>query len=394
MAKNDFKAFATGDDANVLSQQDYEALVARSSGFQSGIAQSAQMNKVLRQSSIMAAALAQFTADYSGQSSIDDGTIAALEANVVAAIRNATKASILLVDRGVANSYAAANTPPLVAGQLTNGLIQRVIIAHTNTGASTYAPDGLISSPIYGLGLQPLQGSELRSNSIAVLMRATVAGVNNGNPIWVLVECVGGPQQVSAPMHSQHAAQFANIGNFQGLVTVSSNYTIPSSGFGIIYQPPTGSAGGFTITLPSTVGNQGKTLAFFNSSDGSITLNAVNFNTSYGTGTSIVLPPQSTAHLVCDGLSYNGIGGAAGAGSGVRPQPTSGVGQWCDLLILAGPIGYISLPPGGTWAYFYFNQSASQGGGGIAAGATMLLRGSAAGGPGISQASGFCWRIA
>ncbi len=36
MATNDFKPFATGSGANVLSQADYEALSALASGFLSG----------------------------------------------------------------------------------------------------------------------------------------------------------------------------------------------------------------------------------------------------------------------------------------------------------------------------------------------------------------------
>ncbi|AJK46305.1 hypothetical protein BGL_1c17960 [Burkholderia plantarii] len=88
MAKNDFKAFATGDGANVLSQQDYEALTVRSSGFQSGIAKSAQLNKVWRQSSIMSAVLAQFIVNQTGRDAIDDGSIEALGAGLTAAVFN------------------------------------------------------------------------------------------------------------------------------------------------------------------------------------------------------------------------------------------------------------------------------------------------------------------
>ncbi|WLE59163.1 hypothetical protein GIY62_00145 [Burkholderia plantarii] len=90
MAKNDFKAFATGDDANVLSQADYDALAARSSGFQSGIAKSAQLNKVLRQSSIIAAVLAQFIVDQVGKDATDNGSVDALVENLKAAIFNDT----------------------------------------------------------------------------------------------------------------------------------------------------------------------------------------------------------------------------------------------------------------------------------------------------------------
>ena len=58
MATNDFKPFATGSGANVLSQADYEALSALASGFFSGKASSARVNKALsRQSSTIAAVL-------------------------------------------------------------------------------------------------------------------------------------------------------------------------------------------------------------------------------------------------------------------------------------------------------------------------------------------------
>lgn len=82
MATNDFLPFATGVGANVLSQTDYAALPAVSSGYQSGIAKSQQLNKTWRQSSIMAAVLAQFIVDQTGANATDDGTIATLLANL------------------------------------------------------------------------------------------------------------------------------------------------------------------------------------------------------------------------------------------------------------------------------------------------------------------------
>jgi hypothetical protein len=219
MATNDFLPFANGGGANVLTQAQYAALTALlSGGYQSGVANSAQMNKTWRQSSIMAAVLGQFAADYSGNNSVDDGTTTTLEANLVAAIRNATKTGVILADTGAANAYTAVNAPPLVAGTWVDGVVQQVKIAHANTGASTYAPDGLTAIPIYGLGLQPLQGGELALNGTAVLMRATIAGVNSGNPIAVLMECAGGAQQVAPATQSQHAVQMAQAAGVVGTV--------------------------------------------------------------------------------------------------------------------------------------------------------------------------------
>ncbi|MFM0488030.1 cupredoxin domain-containing protein [Paraburkholderia graminis] len=231
MATNDFLPFANGGGANVLTQAQYAALTTLlSGGYQSGVANSAQMNKTWRQSSIMAAVLAQFAADYSGSNSTDDGTTATLEANLVAAIRSATKTGVILADTGAANAYTAVNAPPLVAGTWVDGVVQQVRIAHANTGASTYAPDGMTAIPIYGLGLQPLQGGELALNGIAILVRMTITSVNSGNPIAVLMECAGGAQQVAPATQIQHAAQLGQVqsygGGFGGITPVSSTTSL------------------------------------------------------------------------------------------------------------------------------------------------------------------------
>ncbi|ENZ8451030.1 hypothetical protein MLN39_20795, partial [Escherichia coli] len=73
MAKNDFKAFATGKNANVMSQEEWEALPALLSGFTAGKASSAQVNKVIRQASFIAAALAQFVSDKTQRDVLDNG---------------------------------------------------------------------------------------------------------------------------------------------------------------------------------------------------------------------------------------------------------------------------------------------------------------------------------
>ena len=72
---NDFKPFATGPGANVTPQDEYAGLPALASGFQAGKASSAQINKALRQASFIAAALAQYTADKSGEDVLDDGDV-------------------------------------------------------------------------------------------------------------------------------------------------------------------------------------------------------------------------------------------------------------------------------------------------------------------------------
>lgn len=73
--RNDFLPFAAQSTSNVIDQAAYQSLEARSGGFVSGVAKSAQLNKVWRQSSIMAAALGEFIASSTQKEVIDDGDV-------------------------------------------------------------------------------------------------------------------------------------------------------------------------------------------------------------------------------------------------------------------------------------------------------------------------------
>ncbi|WP_176080808.1 hypothetical protein [Paraburkholderia tropica] len=254
-ATNDFLAFAAGSSANVETQSAYAADTSTlQNGFASGIAQSVKLNKVWRQSSIMAAVLAQFIVDQSGQNAVDDGTTATLEANLVAAIKNATKQTVILADTGIANAYTATNTPALTALPST-GYVQRVNIAHANTGASTYAPDGLAAKPIYGLGLQALQGGELPVG-VAVLMYLVQAGVNGGNGAWIIIESLGGALQVAPATASQHAAQFGQVNSGRLLnvqtFTSSGTYTPTTGTNSVIVEIIGGGGGSGGVAAPGT----------------------------------------------------------------------------------------------------------------------------------------------
>lgn len=74
MATNDFKPFATGSGANVMSQADYLALSALLTGFQSGKASSAQVNKAIRQATTIAALVGQFIAN-ANVDALDNGDV-------------------------------------------------------------------------------------------------------------------------------------------------------------------------------------------------------------------------------------------------------------------------------------------------------------------------------
>jgi hypothetical protein len=95
---NQILQFAGGGGANVLTPTQYAALASIvANGFQSGVLPSNQLNVVLRQSAFVSAMIAQFIADKSGQNVNDDGNLATLEANFIAAISAAGPGRLLNV---------------------------------------------------------------------------------------------------------------------------------------------------------------------------------------------------------------------------------------------------------------------------------------------------------
>ena len=74
MATNNFKAFAIDPNANVTPQAEWEALPALLSGFTSGKAASAQVNKAIRQATTIAALVGQFIAN-SGADALDNADV-------------------------------------------------------------------------------------------------------------------------------------------------------------------------------------------------------------------------------------------------------------------------------------------------------------------------------
>ncbi|MCT4713268.1 hypothetical protein MUA04_24165 [Enterobacteriaceae bacterium H11S18] len=133
MAKNDIKAFAIGESANVMAQAEWEGLDALENGFVSGKASSAQVNKALRQSTFVAAALAQSVADISGEDVLDDGDVAGL----VGRLTTSNQGRLLGVQRfTVAGSYTYTPTPG------TSSIVVEVIGAGGGGGCSIVNPGG------------------------------------------------------------------------------------------------------------------------------------------------------------------------------------------------------------------------------------------------------------
>ncbi|WP_244967789.1 phage tail protein [Xenorhabdus budapestensis] len=94
MAKNEFLPFGIADGANVLTNDEYSKLAARTNGFSSGVAKSQELNKVWRQSAVIATVVAQFIAETTGKDVLDDGNLQTLQAGLLNALRTTVSANV------------------------------------------------------------------------------------------------------------------------------------------------------------------------------------------------------------------------------------------------------------------------------------------------------------
>lgn len=79
---NEFLSFAAGPGESVESQSDYQAAAYRTAGFQYGVLPHQRLNKALRQSSNMSAAVADAVSTLTGRDMLDNGDVSALSLSI------------------------------------------------------------------------------------------------------------------------------------------------------------------------------------------------------------------------------------------------------------------------------------------------------------------------
>lgn len=147
MAANNIKPWGIGAGANVITQAQYEALTALATGFVAGKASSAQINKVLRQASFIAAALAQVVSDKTASDVLDNGDLPALVTLMKSAL-TPSASTIPISGGGTGATTADAARTNLGLGSVATENI--VPVSKGGTGA-TAAADARTN-----LGLGPL----------------------------------------------------------------------------------------------------------------------------------------------------------------------------------------------------------------------------------------------
>lgn len=141
MATNEILPFATDDTGtNLLTQSEYSADSQREIGHQPGIARSKLTNKTMRQTSLLAAGLAEFIADYQANNVTDgltpqqiaDYLLAAITANipVVPDASTTVKGKIEIATAAEAQTYASSllAMTPSTMNQALKGANQSLIV--------------------------------------------------------------------------------------------------------------------------------------------------------------------------------------------------------------------------------------------------------------------------
>ncbi|MER5232375.1 hypothetical protein KDV93_20675 [Serratia ureilytica] len=271
MAKNDFKPFAIGEYANVLTQEQYEALPAVGAGYTAGIAKSEQLNKTWRQASVMSAVLGNFIADQSGDDVLDDGDLENLKLSLEKAIHKfLTSSSVddryFLKAGGEVGKFGVISSGDIVA-KGSNLIAKNGAIVIKNSDDVNLVVINADSNGV--LTLNPVVGSRV-VNTTGELREAgeRVYSPNNPQPISFPVTSVNGKSgdvntasaNFNAGWHKDEAT---------GLITQWGRFTSTSSNIE-------------TQTYPIPFTNRAFTVSG-------------NLGTSVNTGNSVYLEPKDNA---------------------------------------------------------------------------------------------------
>lgn len=181
MATNEILPFAgTDNGTNLLTQAQYNADAQRLIGNAPGVARLELVNKVLRQTSLMSAGLAQFIADLQQTGMVDTLTPAQVATALrLANVGNGT--SIYAVAGGTANAITATFSPARPAHQ--EGVRLYIKLAANNTGAATVNINGLGAVNLVKPGGAALASGDLKSGDIICIVYngttyEVVSGIN------------------------------------------------------------------------------------------------------------------------------------------------------------------------------------------------------------------------
>ena len=363
---NNFLDFARGASPNVIDDATYAALTARGNGFASGVAQSQQLNKVWRQSSVMAAVLGQIIANF-GNNATDSDTLANLVGALKAALMG-SKASINTISSAATLTFqnvgqlveVSGTTNYTVTLPVSTACVSAGVIGFHNVGTgivtiSRQSTDLINPSgtTVNTIALSPGDSAELTCNASGVwyLTDGSVslkyAGVMSGAN-WTTPAQFDNTTKLATSAFVQRA-----IGSYSGVGSFLGNGTLDASNIGQFNVWD----GNGTLTLPNALSfplGSAFTVFKYGANPGVI---------AAATGTQIQLPvgPGSTfttapaqgfLHFTCEGNKWDLTGdltlpvsplfASSVTSNGYQKLPTGLIIQW-GISALISPTGTVTV---------------------------------------------------
>ncbi|WJV61046.1 phage tail protein [Pectobacteriaceae bacterium C52] len=250
MAENNFKPFATSAGANVISQADWEVLATLDTGFQGGKASSSQMNKAIRQSSVISSVIAQLIANRTGSDVLDNGDTATILTNLLAALFN----SPALTGTPTAPTPApATNSTQIATTAFVWSELNSSLVGIPLPWPQATAPTGWLkcNGQTFNTALYPMLAMTYPSGTLPDLRGEFIRGWDDGRAVdngrTLLSQQSHAMQQMTGSVPGVHAqtigAQFGGLGVL-GMNHVDS--TIPPAEGGADY-------GGFVMTFDNNI---------------------------------------------------------------------------------------------------------------------------------------------
>lgn len=345
----DYQPFANGGSANVETQAAYLADLANPSalqnGFQTGIAKSNQVNKVLRQQAMIGAGIANAISQVNNQSVLDDGNLTNLIGYIIRMVQNAN--SIWLSSVAGTNTITAAVTPLAIApASYVAGGRWLILIGTTNTGATTLNITGNVGGVSTPLGARNVF-KQSSSGPVALVANDLVAG-----NVYQLVD--DGTRFVI--VGARPYAQFTAIASAATL-----NLDTVSGDYGHV-------TGSTTITAVTLANGERRTVVF--DAAPILTNNA-----------SIIIPGGVNLQLSAgDVVGFRGEG--AGVVRVIQVQRANGIAVTTSDLQIFTSGGTWTKPAGSKWTQVMCVGAGGGGGGGQGSGSSTFRTGGGGGGGG------------
>lgn len=238
MPTSDFKAFAIGGGANVVSQATYAASAVLTNGFQSGICPSQYYNKALRQANFITAALSEWLVS-KGYNVPDDGNSTNIINNMIDAwtvpAETVTPSNTVTFTNKTISG--ASNTITNVS--LTGGITDTLGIANGGTNRNNaignnqlmgYNGSAYIGRNPFNVNIQIGLTGGASGSPTALIVGYNSAEINNSTNEYILPAGIGGD-----------------------IVILKNKITGPSGAF-IIQPPATGTLNGSASSISVATG--------------------------------------------------------------------------------------------------------------------------------------------